>query len=111
VASILSARKDIQVIDDACDGKEGVQRAREEHPDMIILDVTMPVLDGFGAAKQIRSFLPNVPILFLSMHNGRTVVQQAKDVGAQGYVKKEEAGSTLLKAVDALSRHETFFPA
>ena len=110
VAAILSARKEIQVINDAFNGKEAVHKAREANPDLIILDVTMPVLDGFAAARQIKRFLPNVPILFLSMHNGTEVIRQAKAAGAQGYVKKEQAGSTLLKAIDTLSRNKTFFP-
>ena len=111
VASILSARKDIEVINHACNGEEAVRKAHETNPDIVILDITMPVLDGFGAAKQIRSFLPNVPILFLSTHNGPGVIEHAKALGAQGYVKKEQASSALLRAVDALSRNETFFPA
>jgi two-component system nitrate/nitrite response regulator NarL len=111
VASILSSRKDIEACDGACNGEQAVEKARELNPDMVILDITMPVLDGFGAAKQIRSFLPKVPILFLSMQTAREFVQQAKAVGAQRFVNKEQAGTTLLKAVDTLSRNETFFPA
>ena len=111
VASILSARKDIEVIDHAPNGKEAVQKAREENPDLIILDISMPVLDGFGAARQIRSFLPKVPILFLSMHNGRQVEEQAKAVGAQGFLRKDQAARLLLKAVDTLSRNKTYFSA
>ena len=109
VASFLTERKDIEVIDHAPNGKEAVQRAREENPDLIILDISMPVLDGFGAAKQIRTFLPKVPILFLSMHNGRQVEEQSKLVGAQGFMNKDQAATGLLKAVDALSRNKTYF--
>ena len=110
VAAILSSRKDIEVCDHAFDGKQGVEMARELNPDLIIMDITMPVLDGFGAAKQIRSFLPKVPILFLSMHNGAQLVHQAKAVGAQGFVRKDHASATLLQAVDLLSKNQTFFP-
>jgi two-component system nitrate/nitrite response regulator NarL len=109
VISILSKRKDVEVVNDAPNGKRAVEKAREAKPDLIILDITMPVLDGFGAARQIRRFLPKVPILFLSMHHGRHVEEQVKSVGAQGFVKKDEAGIVLLKAVDSLLRNETFF--
>lgn len=110
VSSLLSSRKDINVINDAFNGKQAVEKAREENPDLIILDISMPVLDGFGAAKQIRSFLPTVPILFLSMHNGTDVIEKARSVGAQGFVRKDEAGRVLLQAVDTLLKRQTFFP-
>ena len=111
VASILQRRKDIEVCDNAPNGQEAVEKAREFQPDIIILDVSMPVLDGFAAAKEIRRFLPSVPILFLSMFNNWQVIEQVKAAGAQGFVAKEDAANTLLKAVDTLSHNETFFPA
>ena len=110
VTSLSSSRKDIQVIDDAHNGRVAVQKARAESPDLIILDISMPVLDGFAAAKQIRTFLPTVPILFLSMHDGAGAVEQAKLVGAQGFVRKDEAANVLLQAVDTLAHQRTFFP-
>jgi DNA-binding NarL/FixJ family response regulator len=109
VISILSRRKDLRIINDAEDGQEAVRKAKQEKPDLIIMDVTMPVLDGFGAAKEIRHFLPNVPILFLSVHESRQMVERVKSVGGQGFVAKSDAGTTLLKAVDSLLRNETFF--
>ena len=109
VASILSDRKDIEVINHAPNGKKAVQKAREENPDLIILDISMPVLNGFEAARQIRGFLPKVPILFLSMHDGREVEEQAKLAGAQGFVNKGQAANVLLEAVDALSDNKTYF--
>jgi CheY-like chemotaxis protein len=81
VASTVHSRKDIEVCDQAPNGKEAPEKAREYSPDMIILDISMPVLDGFGAAKQIRTFLPGVPILFISMLSGPQVIEQVKTVG------------------------------
>ena len=78
---------------------------------MIILDITMPVLDGFGAAKEIRSRSADVPILFYSMNEGRALMESAKAIGANGFVTKSAPGSLLLKAVGALSKKEMFFPA
>ena len=109
VRSILSERKSIEV-SEAATGKEAVDKARETKPDLLILDINMPVMGGLEAAKEIRSFLPSVPILFFTMHEGIHLVQEAKTLGAQGLVTKSQASATLLDAVDALFQNHTFFP-
>jgi two-component system nitrate/nitrite response regulator NarL len=111
VTAILSSRPDIQVCGEASNGKEAIEKARELKPDLIILDVTMPVLDGINSAKEIRTFLPDVPILFFSMHDGVYLVHEAKMAGVQGFVSKTEARATLLDAIDALAKKENYFPA
>jgi DNA-binding NarL/FixJ family response regulator len=110
VTAILSSQPSIQICGEASNGKEAIEKARELQPDLIILDVTMPVLDGINSAKEIRKFLPEVPILFFSMHNGVYLVQEAKLAGVQGFVSKTEARATLLDAVDSLSKKQTYFP-
>jgi DNA-binding NarL/FixJ family response regulator len=110
VRAILRSRPDLEVCGEAINGEEAVAKAEELKPDLIILDVTMPVLDGFAAAKEIRSRMSEVPILFYSMNDGRAVMESARAVGANGFITKSEAGTVLLKAVSALSRKETFFP-
>jgi DNA-binding NarL/FixJ family response regulator len=110
VRSILSERTSIEVCE-AATGKEAVDKARETPPDLLILDVNMPIMGGFEAAREIRSFLPNVPILFFTMHEGIHLVQEAKLHGAQGFVTKNQASATLLHAVDALIQNHTFFPS
>ncbi len=70
----------------------------------------MPIVSGIDAAEMIRKTLPNVPILFLSMHQSRQIITEAKRIGVRGYVKKSDAAATLLNAVDALLRNEPFFP-
>jgi two-component system, NarL family, nitrate/nitrite response regulator NarL len=110
VTAILSSRTDIEVCGEASNGREAVEKARELHPDLIILDVTMPVMDGINSAKEIRSFLPDVPILFFSMHDGIYLVHEAKMAGVQGFVSKTDARATLLDAVDALANKQTYFP-
>ena len=110
VTAILSSRPDIEVCGEASNGKEAVEKARELKPDLIILDVTMPVLDGINSAKEIRTFLPDVPILFFSMHDGVYLVHEAKMAGVQGFVSKTDARATLLDAVDAIAKKETYFP-
>ena len=95
---------------EAENGRDTIEKANALKPDLIILDITMPILSGFEAAREIRKTLPNVPILILSMHESNQLVGEAKKVGVQGYVTKTQVASTLLEAVDRLLRHETFFP-
>jgi DNA-binding NarL/FixJ family response regulator len=110
VTAILSSRPNIEVCGEATNGQEAVEKARALQPDLIILDVTMPVLDGIHSAKEIRTFLPDVPILFFSMHDGIYLVHEAKMAGVQGFVSKTDARATLLDAVDALANKQTYFP-
>jgi DNA-binding NarL/FixJ family response regulator len=110
VCVILGTRGDIEVCGEASNGQEAIDKAQELKPDLIILDITMPVLSGIDAAEVIRKRLPHIPILFLSMHQGRQIIAEAKRIGVSGYVRKSDAAATLLNAVDALLRNEPFFP-
>jgi DNA-binding NarL/FixJ family response regulator len=111
VRAILRSRPDLEVCGEAINGEEAIAKAEELKPDLIILDITMPVLDGFGAAKVIRSRSADVPILFYSMNDGKALMESARAIGANGFVTKSEPGGVLLKAVGALSQKQTFFPA
>jgi two-component system, NarL family, nitrate/nitrite response regulator NarL len=110
VCAILSSRADVEVCGEAENGKETIEKANALRPDLIILDITMPVLNGFEAALEIRKTLPKVPILILSMHESNHLIGEAKRIGVKGYVTKTQVASTLLEAVDKLLRHGTFFP-
>lgn len=79
-----------EVCAQAKNGQEAVEKARQSNPDLIILDISMPVLGGVEAAQQIKVFLPDVPILFYSMHNARQLIEIAQAVGAQGFVTKDK---------------------
>jgi DNA-binding NarL/FixJ family response regulator len=89
---ILESHKNTETCGEASNGQDAVEKAIELNPDLIILDVTMPGLDGFAAARRIRTFLPEVPILMLSMHQGSHVVKEARQAGVQGFVSKSDAG-------------------
>jgi DNA-binding NarL/FixJ family response regulator len=110
VCAILGSREDIEICGEAQNGKEAVEKAESLKPDLVVLDITMPVLSGLEAAREIRKILPRVPILILSMHESNQLIEEAKKVGVQGYVTKTQVGGTLLQAVDALLREENFFP-
>jgi len=100
-----------EVCGEAANGQEALTRAQQLRPDLVILDITMPVLDGFSAAREIHKRLPSVGILLLSMHESASMVNVAKSSGARGYVAKSEGIARLLKAVDAIAHNRTFFPA
>ena len=110
MCAILGSRVDVEVCGEAENGKEAIEKAKALKPDLIILDITMPVLSGFDAAREIRKTLPHVPILILSMHESNQLVEEAKKIGVQGFVTKTQVGSTLLLGVDTLLRNQTFFP-
>ena len=108
VHSLLQARPAWQVIAEASDGSEAVQKAEELKPDLIVLDVGLPNLSGIEAARQIRQRSPNSEIIFLSQNSDLDVVRAALDTGALGYVCKTDAGRELLPAMDAVLRGEQF---
>jgi two-component system, NarL family, nitrate/nitrite response regulator NarL len=111
VCLTLASRPNLEVCAEAANGKEAVEKAQEFNPDLIILDITMPVLNGLDAARQIHKSLPQTPILILSVHKSKQLVEEAKKLGARGYITKAEAGQNLMKAVDSVLQNQTFFPS
>lgn len=111
VRAILVSKPDFEVCAEAANGKEAVEKAKELKPDLIILDITMPVLNGLEAARMIRKLSPDTPIVILSVHKSRQLIKEAQEIGVQGYVTKEEASQNLIKAADAVLRKQTFFPS
>ena len=104
VVSLFQVRSEWQVIAEAADGPEAIQRVEELKPDLIVLDIGLPKLNGIEAARRIRQLSPNSKIVFLSQTNDFDVVQAALSTGALGYVHKTDAGSELLAAVEAALR-------
>jgi DNA-binding NarL/FixJ family response regulator len=108
VLSLFQARPEWQVIAEAADGPEVIQKAEELKPDLILLDIGLPKLNGVEAARQIRQLSPSSRIVFLSQNNDHDVVRAALGTGALGYVYKMDARSELLPAVYAVLRGEQF---
>ena len=102
VCLLLRRRPELQVVCEASDGSEAVQKADDLKPDLIVLDIGLPKLNGIEAARRIRQLCPTSKILFLSQNNDLEVVQAALGTGALGYVYKMNAQKELLSAVDAL---------
>ena len=108
ICSTLGKRPELQVICSVSDGLEAVQKAEELQPDLILLDIGLPKLNGIEAARRIRKLSPESKILFLSQESSADVVQEALNLGALGYVVKAHAGSELLAAVEAVRRGRQF---
>jgi len=108
VLLLFQARPEWQVIAEADDGPEAIQRAEELKPDLILLDIGLPKQNGIEAARRIRRLSPSSKIVFLSQNNALDIVRAALSTGAQGYVCKTDAGSELVPAVDAVLRGKQF---
>jgi len=101
ICSMLGERNDLQIIGEAADGLEAVQKAVELKPDLILMDIGLPSLNGIEAARQIRKLVPQSKIIFLSQESSSEVMQEALSLGARGYVVKIKATSELMTVIDA----------
>jgi DNA-binding NarL/FixJ family response regulator len=108
VLSVLDQASEFEVVGEVSDGLEAVQKAEELLPDLILLDIGLPGLNGIEAARQIRRLAPNSKILFLSQESSDDVVREALSLGAMGYVVKADAGNELLPAVEAVRQGRQF---
>ena len=104
VCSILGSIPDLRIIGEASDGLEAVQKAEKLNPDLILLDIGLPKLNGIEAAHRILRLVPAAKILFVSQENDKEVVAAALSNGAKGYVRKQNANSELPSAVKPFCR-------
>jgi DNA-binding NarL/FixJ family response regulator len=108
LASTMQSRPDLEVICEVANGLEAVEKAREFQPELVLLDIGLPGLNGIEAARQIRHLCPKSKILFVTQESSADVVQAALDTGAEGCVVKIDAGRELIAALDAVLRGETY---
>ncbi|MCC7034129.1 MAG: response regulator transcription factor [Acidobacteria bacterium] len=106
---ILEERPDWEIVGEADDGRAAVKKAVALQPDVAILDIGMPLLNGIDATRQIVHKSPGTKVLILSMHSDETYVTRALNAGAAGYLLKDSAGKDLIKAVTAVSQGEAYF--
>ena len=111
LSSKLQEQPEWLVVGQASDGAEAVIKVSELRPDVVILDIDLPKMNGLEAARTIRQLAPSIEILFLSFHDSRTVVQEALNAGGRGYLCKSDAGRDLVSAVEAVSQHQAFLSA
>ena len=108
ICSMLQKQPELRVIGEASDGLEAVHKAEELQPDLVVLDIGLPTLNGIEAARRIRKLSPQSKIIFVSQESSADVVQRAFGTGARGYLVKTDARRELLTAVDAVLRGEQF---
>jgi DNA-binding NarL/FixJ family response regulator len=108
VLNFLESETDLQVISTAVDGLEAVQKAEELQPELILMDLSLPGMDGIEATRQIRTVSPGSKVLFLSDHSEPDTVQAALDVGACGYILKSDFSADLIPGVRAVILGQKF---
>jgi two-component system nitrate/nitrite response regulator NarL len=109
IRASLLARKQFEIVGEAVNGKEAIEKAKELAPDVIVMDLTMPVMNGVDATRALRKCLPEVKVLMLTMHQRLEVTAQIADSGARGYVSKSTPSSELVRAIETVHNGETYF--
>ena len=108
VKSLLEKAQDIEVVGEASEGGEAVAKAQALSPDIVLMDITMPGMNGLEATRQIKALKPNTRVLILSMHESNQYISQFLKSGASGYVLKDTAASELVGAIRAVSQGDAF---
>ena len=108
ICSLIRQRPDLTILAEAQDGLDAVRQAEILQPDVILLDICLPLLNGIEAARQIRKVASTARIIFLTQESSAEVVHEALALGAWGYVIKAQAGTDLLAAVEAVAQGGTF---
>jgi DNA-binding NarL/FixJ family response regulator len=109
VKNILKAHRGFEVVGEARDGQQAVSLAESLKPDVIVINVTMPKMSGFEAARRIRVHVPDSAIVILSSHKDQQFIEEARKAGANGYVKKSDADEQLIRAIETTVKGQEFF--
>lgn len=107
--TLLESRNGWEVCAEATDGRDAVEKTAKLKPDVAVLDIGMPLLNGVEATRQIHKSSPRTEVLILTMHESDDLVQQVVEAGARGYILKDDADRVLLAAVEALRLHKPYF--
>jgi DNA-binding NarL/FixJ family response regulator len=109
LVGILKGSEEIEVVGEASDGHDAVEKAVKLKPDVVVLDISMPRLNGFEAARRIREALPSTRLLVLTMHDDEEYVLKMVRAGVSGYLLKDDAASALIAGIRALKAGRTYF--
>src|SRR5207253_10674456 len=107
--SLLESEPGLEVVGEASNGREAVDRAVSAKPDVVVLDIGMPELNGLEATRRIVKAAPRTEVLILTVYESEEVIREVLRAGARGYVLKSDAGRLLLTALEAVSAHKPFF--
>jgi DNA-binding NarL/FixJ family response regulator len=107
--ALLSSRPDWVICAEAATGREAISKAAEHRPDIVVMDIAMPVLNGLEATRKIRKMLPKTQVVILSLHYSDLLVREVLDSGARSYILKSDASRDLFHAIEALVQNRTFF--
>jgi len=107
--ALLEEQNGWEVVAEAVDGRDAVDKASKLKPDVVVIDIAMPSLNGLEAVRQIIKAVPHTKVLVLTMYDSDPLIQQVLQAGARGYLLKSDAGRDLVSAIDALRRNKTFF--
>lgn len=105
----LELEGNIDIIATASNGLEALEKAQDTHPDLVLMDVSMPILNGLEATKRFKAEQPNVKILMLSMHNDKEYILSLIQSGANGYVLKDVSSEELVQAINTVYQGGTYF--
>jgi len=108
LARLLEEQPDLKIVGEAINGQAVVDKALELVPDIIIMDIAMPLLNGIEAAKRVRKILPDCKILILSMYSHEHYIHQLLETGISGYLLKDSSGQDIINAIKAAMKNETF---
>jgi DNA-binding NarL/FixJ family response regulator len=106
--TLLQGRSELEVVDEASDGAEAVEKVSRLRPDVVVLDVTMPKMNGIEACRIIKQKNPDIEVLFVTQHDSPQMMREALAAGARGYVVKSNLARDLVAAVEAVSQHREF---
>ena len=107
--AVLEAEPDLEVLDEAATGLDAVEKAARYKPDIVLMDVSMPELNGIEAARRIRRSLPDVEVLFLTMHESEQMIREGMEAGGRGFLLKTDAGHELVPALRSVGHRKPFF--
>jgi len=106
---LLEAAGDIEIVATAANGQEALEQAALHCPDVVLMDISMPVMNGIEATRRIREICENTQVVILSMYHTSDYIQRALDAGAAGYLLKDSAGTELVAAIRALHSGKSYF--
>ena len=107
--ALIETCQNFHVCAEACNGREAIELAINHKPDVAILDISLPIVDGIEATRQIRKETPATEVMIFTLQDAEDKIRDVLDAGARGYIFKSEADEQIVKAIEALARHRAFF--